>query len=116
QLDENQKRRRIAFWMRFSSVETRPYSSNAHGNKTKSCSGSGPTVTAEPCKMAHQRSPPFPMLSPQGTFRRGYRKIKRPFPPTASAGSVAKLAFGGKIRKSALGKSTTCESQLSCFR
>jgi putative transposase len=31
-------------------------------------------------------------------------------------GSVAKLAFGGKIRKSALGKSTTCESQLSCFR
>src|SRR5262245_50259062 len=32
------------------------------------------------------------------------------------SGSVAKLAFGGKIRKSALGKSTTCESQLSCFR
>jgi len=31
-------------------------------------------------------------------------------------GSVAKLAFGGKTRKSALGKSTTCESQLSCFR
>ena len=27
-----------------------------------------------------------------------------------SPGSVAKLAFGGKIRKSALGKSTTCES------
>jgi hypothetical protein len=26
------------------------------------------------------------------------------------------LAFGGKTRKSALGKSTTCESQLSCFR
>jgi hypothetical protein len=31
-------------------------------------------------------------------------------------GSVAKLAFGGQIRKSALGKSITCESQLSCFR
>jgi hypothetical protein len=30
--------------------------------------------------------------------------------------SVAKLAFSGKIRKSALGKSTTCEPQLSCFR
>src|SRR5262249_37198401 len=36
--------------------------------------------------------------------------------PRTLLGSVAKLAFGGKIRTSALGKSTTCESQLSCFR
>jgi len=34
----------------------------------------------------------------------------------ARRGSVAKLAFGGKIRKSALGKSIARESQLSCFR
>ena len=32
------------------------------------------------------------------------------------SGSGAKLAFGGKMRKSVLGKSTTCESQLSCLR
>src|SRR5215471_6731188 len=31
-------------------------------------------------------------------------------------GSVAKLGFGGKIRKSDLGKSMACEFQLSCFR
>ena len=31
-------------------------------------------------------------------------------------GSVAKLGFGGKIRKSGLGKSMACELQLSCFR
>jgi alkanesulfonate monooxygenase SsuD/methylene tetrahydromethanopterin reductase-like flavin-dependent oxidoreductase (luciferase family) len=31
-------------------------------------------------------------------------------------GSVAKLPFRGKIRKSCLGKSMTCETQLSCFR
>jgi hypothetical protein len=35
---------------------------------------------------------------------------------TAAAGSVAKLGFGGKIRKSGLGKSMVCELQLSCFR
>src|SRR5215510_11513440 len=32
------------------------------------------------------------------------------------AGSVAKLPFRGKIRKSCTGKSMTCESTLSCFR
>src|SRR5215831_11409461 len=31
-------------------------------------------------------------------------------------GSVAKLPFRGKIRKSCVGKSMTCESKLSCFR
>ena len=31
-------------------------------------------------------------------------------------GSVAKLGFGGKIRKSDLRKSMACEFQLSCFR
>ena len=31
-------------------------------------------------------------------------------------GSVADLPFGGKIRKPGIGRSRTCESQLSCFR
>jgi hypothetical protein len=31
-------------------------------------------------------------------------------------GSVAKLPFGGKIQKPAVGKSIVCEPQLSCFR
>ena len=31
-------------------------------------------------------------------------------------GSVAKMPFRGKIRKSCVGKSMTCESKLSCFR
>jgi len=35
---------------------------------------------------------------------------------THPEGSVAKLGFGGKIRKSDLGKSMACEFQLSCFR
>ena len=35
---------------------------------------------------------------------------------SAFLGSVAKLGFGGKIRKSGLGKSIACELQLSCFR
>src|SRR5262245_21664801 len=34
----------------------------------------------------------------------------------ARAGSVAKLPFGGKIRKWGIGKSMVCELQLSCFR
>src|SRR5215475_1039081 len=32
------------------------------------------------------------------------------------SGFVAKLPFRGKIRKSCIGKSMTCESKLSCFR
>ena len=35
---------------------------------------------------------------------------------SAEEGSVAKLPFRGKIRKSCIGKSMTCESKLSCFR
>src|SRR5262245_22257509 len=36
--------------------------------------------------------------------------------PRPSHGSVAKLGFGGKIRKPGFGKSRACERQLSCFR
>jgi hypothetical protein len=41
-----------------------------------------------------------------------------PVPPAqlALAGSVAKLPFGGRIRKWDLEKSMTWEPQLSCFR
>src|SRR5437879_13173123 len=42
---------------------------------------------------------------------------RRTFDPLKqSEGSVAKLPFGGKIQKSAVGKSIVCEPQLSCFR
>jgi hypothetical protein len=34
---------------------------------------------------------------------------------TCPKGSVAKLGFRGKIRKSVIGKSTTCALQPSCF-
>jgi len=53
---------------------------------------------------------------PLATAQAVHERLTKTVALAVFSGSVAKLGFGGKIRKSSLGKSMVCELQLSCFR